>query len=119
MRAISETRVRMRERQGGKAMDEKTLERSVEQRLVRRCKEEGILCLKITEAKGWPDRELIGFGRVMFVELKRPRGGRLSPMQRYVQADIAAHGVQPITVKGAEGIEIAIDYIKTGRLRLS
>jgi len=99
-------------------MDKGTLEKTVERRLVRRCKEEGILCLKIAEAKGWPDRELIGFGRAMFVETKRPVGGRLSPMQRHVQADIAAHGLRAVNAKSAEEIEEAIDYVKAGKLRL-
>lgn len=55
--------------------DEKEmLEKDIEKYLVRRCRENGYLCFKFTSPAhaGVPDRILIGNGRVIFVELKRP-----------------------------------------------
>lgn len=60
------------------------LEKDIERKLVAMVKRHGGLCLKWV-CPGWvgvPDRIiLLPGGCVMFVELKRPHGGRLSKMQ--------------------------------------
>ena len=60
------------------------LEKDIERKLVAMVKRHGGLCLKWV-CPGWvgvPDRIiLLPGGCVMFVELKRPLGGRLSKMQ--------------------------------------
>lgn len=60
------------------------LEKDIEKKLVAMVKRHGGLCLKWV-CPGWvgvPDRIiLLPGGCVMFVELKRPLGGRLSKMQ--------------------------------------
>lgn len=62
------------------------LEKDIERSLVDTVKRHGGLCLKWV-CPGWsgvPDRiVLIPEGRVMFVELKRPKGGRLSELQKW------------------------------------
>lgn len=62
------------------------LERDIEQALVRLVRRHGGLCLKWV-CPGWagvPDRIiLLPGGRVCFAELKRPKGGTLSPLQKY------------------------------------
>lgn len=61
------------------------LEKDIEQKLRRTVEKHGGRCLKWT-CPGWsgvPDRIiLLPGGRVVFVELKRPKGGVLSPMQK-------------------------------------
>ena len=63
-----------------------TLEREIEAELRRRVEQRGGRCLKWV-CPGWtgvPDRiVLLPGGRIHFVELKRPRGGKLSAMQRW------------------------------------
>lgn len=62
------------------------LEKFLEQKLVRRVKAAGGLCLKWSSpgAAGVPDRiVLLPGGRVIFVEMKRPQGGRLSKLQKW------------------------------------
>lgn len=62
------------------------LERELEARLIRRVKSAGGLCLKWSSpgAAGVPDRiVLLPGGRVIFVEMKRPKGGRLSKLQKW------------------------------------
>ena len=60
------------------------LERDVERALVGMVKRHGGLCLKWV-CPGWsgvPDRiVLLPGGHIFFVETKRPKGGRYSPMQ--------------------------------------
>ena len=62
------------------------LERDIERALVRKVKRRGGYCLKWV-CPGWagvPDRIiLLPGGRVCFVELKRPKGGQLSELQKW------------------------------------
>ena len=62
------------------------LERDIERALVGMIKRHGGLCLKWV-CPGWagvPDRiVLLPGGRIVFVELKRPEGGRLSELQKW------------------------------------
>lgn len=61
------------------------LEKDIERKLVDMVKRHGGLCLKWV-CPGWsgvPDRiVLLPKGLIIFVETKRPKGGRLSPLQR-------------------------------------
>jgi hypothetical protein len=60
-------------------------EATIERALVQQVKALGGLCLKVTVIgrRGFFDRLVIlPRGRIIFVELKRPRGGRLSAHQR-------------------------------------
>ena len=60
------------------------LEKEIEAKLVKLVKQTGGLCLKWV-CPGWagvPDRiVLLPGGRIVFVELKRPKGGRVSKLQ--------------------------------------
>lgn len=63
-----------------------TLEKDIEKKLRTMVENHGGLCLKWV-CPGWsgvPDRIiLLPGGRIMFVELKRPKGGKVSPMQQW------------------------------------
>ena len=63
-----------------------TLEREVEQRLVRLAHDAHGVALKFIpdNMRGMPDRlVLLPGGVLVWVETKRPRGGKLSPVQAY------------------------------------
>lgn len=62
------------------------LEKDIERKLVDMVKRHGGLCLKwvCPGRAGVPDRiVLLPEGRIIFVELKRPQGSRLDPLQRW------------------------------------
>lgn len=66
---------------------QKVLETEVERYLRRRVEERGGLCVKFIPdyARGFPDRVLmLPGGTLVWVETKRPEGGRLSPAQNVV-----------------------------------
>ncbi len=62
------------------------LEKDIERKLVDRVKRHNGLCLKWI-CPGWsgvPDRiVLLPGGKIIFVELKRPKGGKLSELQKW------------------------------------
>ena len=62
------------------------IEKDVEEFLKKKVERLGGRCLKFPAVfeEGIPDRlVIIPRGRIVFVELKRPKGGRLSEMQKY------------------------------------
>ena len=65
--------------------EKETLEKEVELCLRREVEKRGGRCVKFLPdyARGWPDRLVLLPGGVLaWVELKRPRGGYVSPSQR-------------------------------------
>jgi len=69
----------------------------IESYLVRRIHELGGITAKMTieGQRGWPDRLVcLQGGRVSLVELKRPKGGRLSPTQQKLFGLLETLGIQ-------------------------
>ena len=71
------------------------LEKEIERKLVDMVKRHGGLCLKWV-CPGWsgvPDRIiLLPGGRVYFIETKRPKGGRLSAIQKWWRKQLTGLG---------------------------
>ena len=78
-----------------------TLEKDIETKLVETVKRHGGKCLKWV-CPGWsgvPDRIVLMPGaRVVFVETKRPKGGRLSKLQKWWQRELGHLGFHSWTV---------------------
>ena len=87
--------------------EDKMLEKKVEKAFVDRAKALGGLCIKFVSPSmtGVPDRIVLLNGRVYFVELKRPNGGRLSPRQKYVHGLFAKCGIKVHCVWNLEDVE--------------
>ena len=90
-------------------MSSLTLEKDIEQKLVSIVKRHGGYCLKWV-CPGWvgvPDRiVLLPRGRVTFVELKRPKGGRLSPMQKWWAKKLVSLGFRHWVLWDMEELEL-------------
>lgn len=72
-------------------------EKDIEQKLRKAVEAAGGKCVKWT-CPGWtgvPDRlVLLPGGRIVFVELKRPKGGKLSEMQKWWQRELDRLGFE-------------------------
>lgn len=85
-----------------------TVEKDVEAHLVERVEKAGGLCLKFPAiyCEGIPDRLVVlPGGKIIFVELKRPKGGRLSEMQKYQIAKLRKRGARVEVLKNKQEID--------------
>lgn len=90
-------------------------ERAIESLLVTEVCKIGGLCFKFNSGvRGVPDRIVIHNGRVYFLELKRPKGGRVSPLQKHWIDTITQRGVYADVVYTKDGIKNFIRRIKDG-----
>ena len=97
------------------------LERDIEMALVAMIKRHGGMCLKWV-CPGWsgvPDRIiLLPGGHIIFAELKRPKGGKVSPMQQWWREQLTKLGFDHYyiynheNVKGLELILLAEDEVR-------
>ena len=83
-------------------------EKSVEQRLQEEVKKIGGKAYKLSAAvdAGMPDRLVcIPGGKAIFVETKRPKGGRLSHIQRYRHKERRLMGFDVRVINTGEAVE--------------
>lgn len=76
-------------------------ENKIEAELVRRVEALGGICLKVTTLgrRGFFDRLIIlPAGRIIFCEIKKPRGSRISPHQRQYAERLRLLGVENVCV---------------------
>lgn len=93
-------------------------ESAVEDHLVHRCAELGLLCLKTVALarRGLPDRTVIGHDAhgdavVLFVELKRP-GEKPRPSQVHMIATLREHGAHAVVADSTAAVDALLaDYI--------
>lgn len=92
------------------------LERDIEQALVRMVNRHGGLCLKWV-CPGWagvPDRIILLPGaRIMFVELKRPKGGKRSKLQEKWHEWLTQLGFHCVTAWSHEDVRTIKGIIET------
>lgn len=68
--------------------------------------------LKIQMAKGWPDRlVLMPGGGAAFIELKRPKGGRLSLLQEKRIHDLRQMGFYVMVISTGQTLDKAIELM--------
>lgn len=82
-------------------------EKTIEQKLIKRVREKGGLCLKFVSPgmRGVPDRIiLLPAGRLIFVEVKAP-GMTPRKLQKAVHGELRALGFSVIVLDSVEGIE--------------
>ena len=85
-----------------------TLEKDIEKKLREMVERHGGLCLKWV-CPGWsgvPDRIILLPGaRVIFAETKKPKGGRLSQLQRWWQKKLTRLGFWSVVVWDEDNIK--------------
>lgn len=84
------------------------LEKDIEKKLREMVEKRGGLCLKWV-CPGWagvPDRIiLLPGGRIIFAELKRPKGGKLSKLQKWWAKKLIDLGFSHWTIWDADDLE--------------
>lgn len=87
-------------------------EKKIEQRLVKKVKEKGGLCLKWVSPSmtGVPDRLVIHNSRVIPVELKDPKG-KLSARQELMIKELLARGVKTHVLSSEQDVDQFIDHL--------
>lgn len=92
------------------------MERDIERALVKEVNGAGALCLKFV-CPGWsgvPDRIiLIPGGRVIFAELKRPKGGKVAELQQWWHNRLNRLGFLAVFVRDMEQV-----YMISGMIRM-
>lgn len=84
------------------------IEKDIERKLVALVKKYGGRCEKLVNIgfKGFPDRTvLLPDGLIIFVETKRPRGGKYSPMQDKWRDWLIALGFSYFRIKDVEQLK--------------
>ena len=93
-------------------------ERDIEAKLVRLVRNCGGICLKLDSSakRGIQDRlVLLPRARVVFVELKRPDGGKVSVLQKIRQRQIGALGFRSVVIDSEEELErLASEWYNDG-----
>ena len=83
-------------------------EKDIERRLTRLAEKHGGRCLKWT-CPGWkgvPDRILLfPGGRIIFVETKRPKGGKVAPLQKWWKDELRRLGFLSLIVSDDQGLD--------------
>jgi len=91
-----------------------TLEKDIESYLTKQVEKAGGLCLKFPAVycEGIPDRVLIFHGGiVIFAELKRPKGGKLSEAQKYQIARLRKRGVRVEVIRNKQEVDELIEEV--------
>lgn len=90
----------------------KPIENDVETYLYNQAKKHDILCYKFTapSTRGVPDRILIGNGKTIFLELKRP-GEKPRKLQFAIHNRMREHGATVFVADTKELVNDIIDFI--------
>ena len=91
-------------------------EAKVEKYLLERVRSLGGLCLKFTSpgTKGVPDRIVILNDLICFIEVKRPKGGRVAPMQEWWIKQFIKNGQKAYIVKNVDMVDEIIENLIKG-----
>lgn len=93
-----------------------TLEKEVERKLTNMVKDRGGLCLKWV-CPGWrgvPDRIVIlPGGRIVFVETKRPIGGKREKLQEWWAAKLKAFGFHHFWISTPQEVQTFEHFLAT------
>lgn len=88
-------------------------EKQIEKKLIEAVRKVGGRCYKFNSQSnnGMPDRICIfPNGKILFVELKRPKGGLLSPIQKEQHRRLRELKQDVITVWDLDDIEKVVDF---------
>ena len=94
------------------------LEKELEAKLVKAIKARGGYCLKWTSpgTTGLPDRIiLLPGGRVAFAELKRPKGSRVGPLQKWWKPTLQRLGFLVFTVYTEDDLTTVLTALEAVR----
>jgi len=104
---------------GWNSRNNQTPEKEIESYLVSRITDLGGMCPKWTSpgTKSVPDRIVfMPEGLVVFVELKRERGGRISPMQKWREKQLSSLGQKVFFIHTREQVDMLVSDLMKGQI---
>jgi len=88
-------------------------EAGLQRELLSKARARGMLAHKLESrsGRGWPDCVLIYKGQAVFVEVKSPRGGRLSVHQKKMLKALDSHGAVAVVVGSVDEADRLIESL--------
>ena len=83
----------------------------IERHLIKRVKGLRGLTFKMMFRRGWPDRLVLLPGRWLFIELKRPKGGKFEPLQLRTHARLRRQGYEVHVCFTKEQVDVVLSYL--------
>ena len=92
------------------------IEKTIEDHLKKRCKENKIFILKNTGMNGIPDRLLLKNGKYLFVETKKP-GEKARLLQQKIMKKLTEHGAACCIIDSKTGVDYAIELFVKRKIK--
>jgi len=88
-------------------------ESAIEQHLVDAVEQRGGVCFKVVSPgkRGFFDRIVVVDGQVVFVETKKPRGGRVSPQQKLMHQRFREAGARVEIARTIAAVDALVDSL--------
>lgn len=102
-------------RKAASSSEDRLRESAVEQELVALTQARKAICKKVTDRRGWPDREVFWpGGELHIIETKRPKNGKFEPLQKRTMRKLLNLGHTVLLLYTKTQVREYVKYIDSG-----